>query len=205
MNKYLIILLFFSLLSVTPTSAESVTAMEVLDFAAAKVRKDGGLKVEYAIKADGKTESGTLSMQGSKFHCTMPGLMTWYDGKTLWSYVTANEEVNVSEPSSSEVAKINPYAFLSIYKKGYTAKFGKSTADCYEVVLTAQNAKTSITSMIIRVSRKDKQIKYTKLTNSRNGSAEISVKSYRKGQKFTASSFRFDKKKYPQAEVIDLR
>ena len=129
---------------------------------------------------------------------------TWFDGKTMWSYVKDNEEVNVTEPKPAQLAKMNPYAFIDMYKKGYDIAFGTNTKAYFEVVLTSTNAKNSIQKAIIRINRMNYQPTYIIMGGSK-ADIEIKVTSYKKGKKQADSTFRFNKSKYPNAEIIDLR
>lgn len=190
------------LLCVMPLQAQTT---DVLKKASSQVKKDGGVTVGFTITDGSSSDKGTLLMKGTKFHCVMGDLMTWYDGKSLWSFVKENNEVNLTTPTRSELAKINPYYFLDFYKKGYKVTAGKSTSQYYEVILTAENAKTTLANIVVRVGKSDYRPKYLKATTNKNQTLEITVTSYKKGQKFSDATFRFDKNKYPKAEIIDLR
>jgi len=52
----------------------------------------------------------------NKFKLEMPDMETWFDGKTQWVWIKSTNEVNVSTPSSAEIAAISPLALLNIYK-----------------------------------------------------------------------------------------
>ena len=100
-------------------------AMKVLDIAAERIQKAGNVKIEYKASIfAGATEkasaSGTMWLQGSKMKLDVDGIITWYDGKTRWCYVPSAKEVNIDEPSKKEMAAMNPYTFMNIYKKGFS-------------------------------------------------------------------------------------
>lgn len=206
MKRNILLLLFVWLVSLSNHSLFiSAQGTDVLKKASAQVKKDGGVSVGFTISDGESSDTGTLQMLGKKFHSEMGGLLTWYDGKNLWSFVKENNEVNLTEPTRNELAKINPYYFLDFYEKGYSVTKGHSTSGYYEVVLTAQNAKATMSKILVRVGNSDYRPKYLKVTTNKGQQLEITVTSYKKGQKFGDATFRFDKKKYPKAEVIDLR
>lgn len=200
MRKYLLtIICGLVALTVNATDAKSV-----LDKTTAEYKKCPSVTVQFEIMMGGDKDKGTILLQGSKFKTTLTNHITWFDGKTMWSYVKENEEVNVTTPTAAQLAKINPYAFLDIYKKGYDVEFGASTKTYYEIVLTANNSKSSIKKAIVRINKFDHHPEYI-MMGGKKGDMEISVISFKKGKKQPDSAFRFNKKKYPKAEVIDLR
>lgn len=186
-------------------SANAFDAKSVLEKTASEFKKCPSVTVGYEVAIKEDTDNGTIILQGKKFMNNMSNTMTWFDGKTMWSYVIDNEEVNVTTPTASQLAKMNPYTFLDIYKKGYTVDFGKNTNDYYEVVLTANATnKSSIQKMLIHIGRHNYRPQYI-MMGSTKANIEIKVTSYKKGKKLADTAFQFNKKKYPKADVIDLR
>jgi len=180
------------------------TAVSVLDKASAEYKKSQSVTAEFEMNLGGNTDNGTILLQGTKFRTTTSESTIWFDGKTMWTYMKDNEEVNVTEPSATQLAKINPYAFLNMYKKGYDVAFGGNTSAYYEVILTAKGSNASIQKAIIRINKGTYQPRYIMMGTSR-ADIEISIKSYKAGGKQADTAFRFDKKKYPKVDVIDLR
>lgn len=189
----------------------SMTAQEatkILDKTAATLKAAKSVKIGFTLEADGggntAGNTGYIKLSGQKFVVNMGGTITWFDGKTMWSYVKKNEEVNVTTPTAAEVAKMNPYAFLSFYKKGYTAKMGKSTAKEHEVVLTGSEG-SAYEQVVMRVNKATNEPTYLKTTSAKGVVTVIRCNSLVKNQKYTDATFRFNKKNYPKAEVVDLR
>ncbi|MBO7557841.1 MAG: outer-membrane lipoprotein carrier protein LolA [Bacteroidaceae bacterium] len=179
-------------------------ATNILDNSAATMRAAGNVKIGFTLEADGGASTGYIKLQRQKFVINMGGTITWFDGKTMWTYVKANDEVNVTTPSPDAVAKMNPYAFLSFYKKGYTAKLGKSTAKEHEVVLTGKNG-SPFKKVVVRINKSSKYPTVITMTSSKDAVTTIRCNSFLKNQKYKDSTFQFNKKNYPKAEVIDLR
>lgn len=197
--KKLFFLLFLSFAQLT--MAENAKA--ILDKASAHFKEAGDVKIGFQLTTGGNTSTGYINVAGKRFFCDMGGFSVWFDGTTMWHYVKANEEVNVSTPSARNLERMNPYFFLSMYKNGYTCKMGKSTKEYYEVIMRG-SSKTAFTSVTVRLSRKDYSPLYTK-TVTKKTTMEITVNSFLPGQQFEASSFRFNPKEFPKVEVIDLR
>ena len=104
------------------------------------------------------------------------------------------------------VANHQPYALLSIYKSGYNYKYtgikSRNGKQGFEVILTPEN-KQDITSITLFVSQTYQPL-YIKVEQSNKSANEIIVTSYQTNQPLDNATFKFDKKKFPNAEVIDL-
>ena len=179
-------------------------ATKILDQSAATLRAAGNVKIGFTLEAEGGASTGYIKLQRQKFVINMGGSITWFDGKTMWTYVKANEEVNVSNPSADAVAKMNPYAFLSFYKKGYTAKMGKSTTKEHEVLLTGKSG-SPFKKVVVRLNKSTKYPTVITMTSSKGDVTTIRCNSFLKNQKYTNATFQFNKKNYPNVEVVDLR
>lgn len=199
-RTYLLVLILF--LSVSLSAQKDKQAREILDKTTNALQQAGGIRATF-----GGTGNGTLLLKGNQFYLNSGGIQSWFDGKTQWSYLESSEEVNVSNPTPEELQTINPYALLSIYKNGYNYKYA-GTKSCngkqgFEVILTPEN-KQDITSITLFVSQTYQPL-YIKVEQNNKSANEIIVTSYQTNQPLDNATFKFDKKKFPNAEVIDLR
>ena len=194
----LISILLFGLFSFLPLNAQ--TAKQVLDKTAAVVSNKSGAQASFTIKGNNINTSGTIAIKGKKFHATTPQATIWFDGKTQWTYMKKNDEVNVSNPTEAELAAINPYNFIYMYKNGYTSTMTKK-GNNYEVHLTA--SKKSISELYIVVDQKTYVPSQIRLKQQK-GWTTIDIKNFKKAN-LADGAFRFNSKDFPTAEVIDLR
>lgn len=199
-----ILLFMISVLSVLSVWAAD-DATKILDKAASTFKAAGGVTISYTYDLNGDKGKGTIKMQGKKFVNTFADHVIWFNGKTLWTLVKENEEVNVTTPTPKELAGINPYSFLNMYKSGYKASMGKSTATYYEVILKAISPSTSMKSVVVHILKKNYQPCYVKLATVDGIENKISVTKYITKQSFSADTFAFNPKKYPNVDVVDLR
>ena len=121
-------------------SASAQSAKEVLDKTAAAVSNKSGVTCSFTLKGGQMNENGTINIKGRKFQVTVPDVTVWFDGKTQWTYVKKNDEVNVANPSEAEIQNINPYNFIYMYKDGYTYTMEKKNGS-FEVHLKAKGNK----------------------------------------------------------------
>lgn len=201
MKRLLSLFILFTM-ALTSTFADNASdARKLLDKTAALVVKKGGAVASFTISGGkiGK-QSGTISIKGNKFCASTAAATIWYNGKTQWTYVKANNEVNVSAPKASQQQMMNPYSFLNIYKKGY--KLSVSNQGKNKVVHMVAEGKKNIQEAYITVAPNGAP---TQIRMKQSGGWMTIVISGFQQKKLSDSSFTFNSKDYPQAEVIDLR
>lgn len=200
--------LFFGSLLMHAQSARSI-----LDKTAEKLRSCGGIKANFeatqfkGTNASGTT-SGTIYVQSGKFKITTSDMTTWFDGRTQWTMLSGSNEVNVSNPTQAELQQLNPYAFLDLYKGGYTLSTKSATyqgKNCQEVRMTAQSNANSIQTMIATIDPHSNMPLSVRIKDNRGNWVRIRIRSISTQQHFDSDLFRFDQKAHPGIEVIDLR
>ena len=178
------------------------SAKAVLDKAAATITAQSGVKANFKMTTANGSTSGTIAIKGKKFYATTPQAKVWFDGKTQWTYLKNNDEVNVSNPTEAQLQAINPYNFINIYKRGYTYTMNTAGSD-YVIHLMASNADRKIKELFISVNKKSYQPKQVKMLQGKKWTT-FDINSIKK-ENIPDSQFRFNAKDFPKAEVIDLR
>lgn len=187
---------------ITTMAVYGQTAKTVLDKTAAVLNNKTGVTAQYSLTLDGNNLSGSISVKGRKFYITSPMTTTWFNGKTQWTYVKNNEEVNVSNPNEEELQMINPYNFVNIYRKGY--KYTMTTkGNDHTVHLTATDKKKGIQEMYVTVNAKTYVPSQIKM-KQKNKWVTITVKKFAKAN-LSDGIFTFKAADFPKAEIIDLR
>lgn len=179
------------------------SAKTVLDKTAAVVSNKDGVSAGFKI-TDGQygNLSGTIAVKGQKFQASTPQVNVWFDGKTLWTLMKSSDEVNVSNPTANELAAINPYNFINIYRSGYKYDM-KTVGKEFQVHLTATDKSRKIQEMYINVNKSSYVPSQVKMLRGGKWST-ITISNFKKAS-LSDSQFRFNPKSYPNAEIIDLR
>lgn len=183
-------------------TATAQTAKSVLDKAAASITVKEGVKANFRMSGTHGMINGSIAIKGKKFYATTPQATIWFDGKTQWTYMKNNDEVNISTPTEAQLQAINPYNFINLYKKGYNYTLNKSGKD-YVVHLTAATADKKIKELFISVNKTTYQPTQVKMLQGKKWTI-FDITNLKK-QAISDSQFRFNSKDFPQAEVIDLR
>lgn len=177
-------------------------ARQILDNTELAIREAKGIHAIFS-----GTNQGTLLLSGDKFYLDCAGIISWFDGKTQWSYVSDTEEVTISNPTKEELQGVNPYVLIQSFKEGYHYQYkGKSTHNGktgYKVILIPEQEHT-IKTITLFVSGNYLPY-YIKIEQTNGTVNEIQVISCKTNQIFNEKVFMFDEKKFPDAEIIDLR
>lgn len=202
MKKIFLAVLLMGIAWLQAAAQQDAKAESILNKMAATYRQAGGISLTF-----GGTQRGKLLLKGDKFYLESGGIQTWFDGKTQWSYVSQNEEVNVSTPTPEELQSINPYALLTSYKKSFNYRYvGEKTRQGkrgQEILLTPK-ASQDVKSITLNVKKNGSPV-YIAIQLPNGDKQEFQVSSYQTGVNLPDATFRFNKQKYPQAEIIDLR
>ncbi|MGP1476814.1 MAG: LolA-like putative outer membrane lipoprotein chaperone [Phocaeicola sp.] len=201
LNIYICIVILL-LSHATTFAQQSDKAMEILDKTAQNIKNAGGISVTFS-----GSQNGSILLEGEKFYLNNGNVESWFDGKTQWSYMKDNEEVNISNPTSEELQNINPYALLSFYKQGYNYIY-EGTKNVkgkiyYKVILKPQRV-VNIIEIVLYIT-KDYLPQDIKIKAKNQPEQIISIISYKLHQKYNDAIFKYGKSKYPNAEIIDLR
>lgn len=207
------ILLLMMLCVSVVVSAQNATS--ILDKAAKAYDDANGVKAEFAmrIRSDkhqtAESFEGEIQIKGNKFSLKTPDVLTWFDGKTQWTYMLRTEEVNVSNPDGEELQYMNPALLLKNYKKGFDTKYkGESTAangkSAYDVTLIPRK-KGSVTQVDLQIEKLSNFPAALTVVSKDGMTSTIRIMNIKTGLNQSDDSFVFNASDFPEAEVIDLR
>ncbi|MDD4609577.1 MAG: outer membrane lipoprotein carrier protein LolA [Bacteroidaceae bacterium] len=205
-------LLFLLFLSIGCTAQDRADGL--LQKCILLLEKSTGIQAKFTStlrfsSGEENSSSGEIYLKKERFKIVTPRSISWFDGTTLWSYVSLNEEVTISEPTTEELNEMNPYALISNYKQKYTAHYqGEEVLHqekTYCIKLVPQDMESDFSSIKVYLTVKDLQpLSITsRLKNGDNGT--ISIDTFHATEKLSNAFFHFPTKEYPTAELIDMR
>ncbi len=206
--------LFFLVILLFPGGVLAQDATTLLDKAAAAYQQSSGVSSSFEMETKDKKTGylekfqGIIRMKGDKFVLETPDLKTWYNGKTLWTYMDRTEEVNVTTPTGDDLHFTNPAILLSEYKTDFTASLSgevtQNNKSYYKVELTPRG-RNEITDATLWLD-KTSALPYRITLMTRSGmKSTILISKVNTGVTLPDKLFEFDPADYPDAEVIDLR
>ena len=200
------ILIIFAALLPLIASAKGLTAQQVLDKAANRLKEVKTVTAVYDLTADGHTSTGTLAIAGEKFHLSSPDIVSWYDGNTQWTFSAASNEVNIIEPTPDELMQMNPFVIINSFRRLYTPVLLKAPQGQYKIKLTPVNKRNvQIAEAVLDLNASTLMPSSITLLSDSGHKIYIKIKSLKTGTNYAPSTFVFNKKQYPKAEIIDLR
>ncbi len=201
--KKVLLLAILSVFTLCASADGSSKAKLILDKTASMVSKKSGARASFQI-SNGKIghTSGTIAVKGNKFNVRTPQATVWFDGKTQWTYMKNTDEVNVTTPTKAQQAQMNPLTFINLYKKGYDLSI-KTVDGKYEVRMQAQSKGSAIQEMYIVIDIKTRIPSQVRM-RQKDAWTTVNISNF-KATPQKDSTFTFNKKDFPTAEIVDLR
>ena len=190
-------------------------AKKILDAVSTKFRTYKAPQASFTYKvenAQGKalsSKKGTVTMKGNKYKVTMDGMEIFSDGKTLWNYDKAANEVTINNVDQSGSAMTPQKLLTNFYDKDFYYKYNgekkESGKQVQEIELTPTDKSRAYHKVYILVDKAGKHIYSAKFLEKSGGRYSYTINNLKGSASVTDASFVFDKKKYPGVEVVDLR
>ncbi|MFT4061752.1 MAG: outer membrane lipoprotein carrier protein LolA [Edaphocola sp.] len=214
MKKFIALLLVAATFVSFNAAAQDAKAKAILDKVSAKFKSMGSLKANFKLDlfdAKGKskgTKSGTFLMKGNKYSVDLGGQQIKSDGKSVWTYLPANKEVQVTayDPNAQAISpdKLFSGSYTRDYKSTYEGEknvAGKKVDVIGLVPITARAFK-KVTLYVDKVST---MITGGVMLDKNGGSYGYTISGVTPNSKVSDAEFAWDAKKHPGVEVIDLR
>ena len=189
-------------------------AGKVLDEMSAKYKALKAFKASFQQTLENplnkikETMEGDITVSGIKFKLQTKGQEVVNDGKTMWTYMKAENEVNISDYDPDE-EEMSPTSIFTLYQKGYKYTYVEQTTEggvAYDVVeLAPEDRSNSLIKVRLQVSKKDRSVKSWKMFKKNGNRYSFVIKNFTPNPPVSATTFAFDKAKHKGVKVIDLR
>jgi outer membrane lipoprotein-sorting protein len=157
-----------------------------------------------------ETRSGTIYVKSktNKYKIVLPEQELMSDGKTLWTYLKEDKEVQVTDADNG-TKSFNPARIFTIYEKGYkyvSSDDTKINGKTYSVIdLTPLDTKSSYFKIRLNIDRVTKQIASAIVFDKNGNKYTYTIGLFTPNFKASDSIFTFDAKQHPGVELVDLR
>jgi outer membrane lipoprotein-sorting protein len=215
--KKLFIAAFLVIGSMMSVMAQSeAKAKVILAEVSKKYRSYDVIKTEFSYTLENpeakikEVQAGTLFVKSklNKYKVILKGQELISDGKSQWTYLKADKEVQVSEVDNSADA-LNPAKLFTIYEKGFKSVYTNDTKVngkmVHNIDLSPTDTKRSFFKVKLQIDKLNKQIVNAIIFDKNGNRYTYSIKTFTPNIKVLESTFAFDAKLYPGVEVVDLR
>lgn len=183
--------------------AMAVTPATVIERCGSTLNSSPSVTVKFTVVNEaGEELPSSLIVSGRQFRLSTSGMEVWYDGSTQWTYYSAGDQLSISEPTPEELLECNPLAVVDNWKKLYNAT---STGRANEVMLESKSRSAAVRSILLTANASTSLPEKLLVSFSNGQMATILVKSILKGKAVPASTFKYDSRRYPASEIVDLR
>ncbi|MCF7560850.1 outer membrane lipoprotein carrier protein LolA [Sabulilitoribacter multivorans] len=204
-----VLLLVFSVNSFAQNKAKTL-----LNEVSQKVKSYENISIDFKYTLENISENikqetkGDVVMQGDKYRLNILGVTRLFDGKTLYSISTEDEEVTISSENDDENDAITPSKMLSFYEDGYTYAMdieqNINGRKIQYVKLTPIDSNSEIKNILLGIDAQTKHI-YNLIQVGKNGTkTTLTVNSFKTNELLSKSLFTFDANKYKDYYINKL-
>jgi chaperone LolA len=216
MKKILLSLLILSGINYTGYAQTDAKAKVILAEVSKKYKSYDVVKTDFTFTLESPQEKTKESQQGTltvksasnKYKVVMTEQEMISDGKTQWTYLKKDKEVQVANVDNSGDA-MNPAKIFTLYEKGFKYLYTgdkKEGVKTYQMIdLSPVDTKKSYFKVRLGIDKAAKQIASVLIFDKNGNRYTYILKSFVPNVKVPESTFTFDVKKYPGVEVVDLR
>ena len=190
-------------------------AKKILDAVSAKFKSFKGVQAKFSLNiesAAGKslgTKTGIVYMKGNKYHVTITGQEIFCDGSNISTYDKSANEVTITKIDPSANSLTPQKIFTNFYDKDFLYKLNQektvSGKKIQEIELTPIDKSKPFFKVLVYVDKASQIISSTKVFEKTGNKYTYSVTGMNTTTPVNDTQFVFDAKKFPGAEVVDLR
>lgn len=215
MRKILILCAIAIGFTLQPAMAQTdKKAKELLDAAYKKISTLKTLKADFSLELKGggvnDKKKGTFSMKGPKYRVKIAGQEIICDNKTIWTYIEATNEVQVTD-YNPDAQTISPTKLFTngFVEKEYNYKYAgerKINGKVCDIIELTPKEDGKMFSKVQMSVDKTKTILGGQVWEKNGNTYRYDISNYTPNSPaVTDATFTFDAKKHPGVEVIDLR
>lgn len=208
--------LLFALISLSTTVAQTKDpkAKQLLSEVNEKVNSYDNIQISFKYVLENESENirqetrGKITLQGDKYVLDILGIQRIFDGKTLYTISSEDEEVTISNEYSEEENTISPSQLFSFFESGFNYKMdiiqNKMGRKIQYIKLTPIDSETEIKYALLGIDIKTKHIYNLIEIGKNNTKTTLNVLEFNTNTPLSQSFFNFDASKYSDYYINNL-
>jgi outer membrane lipoprotein carrier protein len=210
MKSVLTVLLAFSVFAAS--AQNDPAAKTILDKVSAKFKTLKTVQASYVLNVTNRLgknagkKTGKIYLKGIKYVITEKSLEITSDGKKIWKFEPAANEVTVSDADNSQQGLTPQKLFTNFYDKDFIYKLngdkkvgGKTYA---EIELTPIDKRKTFFKVYVYVDQAQQMIVSSKIYETSGNIYDYSISNMKINQPLEDAMFTFDKAKHPGVDEI---
>lgn len=204
------------LMVISTQAQQDPKAKTILDALSNKTKSYSSIRAQFTIGLENSRDnvkeefSGSIVMKGEKYKLSAMGSETYFDGKTIWTYLAEVGEVYISSPEDNENSVLgNPSKLFTIYQEDfkfrYIADVTKGGKKLAEIDLYPNDLKQQFSRIKLFIDKDRLQIDSAMVFGKDGNTYVFVVNTFQTNISVKDSDFVFDPTAYKNVEVIDMR
>ncbi|MFI5220160.1 MAG: outer membrane lipoprotein carrier protein LolA [Bacteroidia bacterium] len=187
----------------------------ILKSVSAKYKSFKSLTVAFNLTIENQKEktkdkqTGNITIKGDKYKLDMNGQEVISDGKSIWTFLKEENEVQINDAAAKKEDAISPTTIFTIYEKGFRSKYIGEKKEGAKVIqqveLVPEDAKKPYFKIQLSINKTTKFIESAKILNKSGSHIFYIVEKFNADVPAPDNLFSFDTTKHPGVEVVDLR
>lgn len=210
--KKVILLLVTLLVSSVTLAQNEAKAKKLLDEVSKKMNAYENIYVEFKYKLDNNEENvhqetrGDVTMKDDLYNVNFLGVNQLYDGKKVYSIISEDEEVNISDADIEDSSTLTPSKFFSFYKNGFTYSWdvvqNMNGRKIQYVKLIPIDSNSEISNVLLGVDTKTNHIYRLIETGNNSTITTLTITQFKTNQPLSNKLFLFDEDRYKKKGYI---
>ena len=155
------------------------------------------------------SKSGVIYMKGPKYRVNISGQEIYSDGANIWTYDKSANEVQLTKFDAASNTITPQKMFTDFYDKDFLYKLNGEKKEggklIQEIELTPIDKTKPFFKVLVYVDKATSNIVSSKVFEKNGNHYIYKITNMKTNTTLPDSLFTFDSKKYPKAEIIDLR
>ena len=208
--------LIFALLSLSTIVAQTKDpkAKQLLSEVNKKVNSYDNIEISFKYVLENESENirqetkGKVTLEGDKYVLDILGIQRIFDGKTLYTISSEDEEVTISNENSEEENTISPSQLFSFFESGYNYTLdiiqNKMGRKIQYIKLIPIDSESEIKYALLGIDIKTKHIYNLIEIGENNTKTTLNVLEFNTNTPLPQSFFKFDASKYSDYYINNL-
>lgn len=206
--RYFLYIFVFAITPLFAQNKQDPAAKKLLDQLSEKTKSYENLYIDFKLSFDNDEENihqineGSLLTQDEMYILNILGRKIISDGKTNWTILTEDEEVQISEVSEDD--EMNLTRMLTIYEEGFDYQMGEKIGRTQNIKLYPQDKESAVHQILLTIDLDKMQI-ISLVEMGKNGTnTSYTIENFRSDFD-KKTTFSFNEKDYPDFDIIDMR